>query len=316
MSALPAEVALWAGAAALAIALALAGWLLVVPSGRLPVARRRYGAPEEPGLLTQAAGATTVVIERTLARRGGTQAWATALGLAGITVALPEFVLLVGAAALAALAVGLVVGNLVVGVLLAGFTVAGSVVFVGMRAGARRSAFADQLDDMLQLLAGNLRAGHSILQSFDSLATELEEPGATEITRVVNQTRVGRDLGDALNDAGERMDSDDFRWVAQAIAIHRQVGGNLADVLDQVGETIRERNQIRRQVKALAAEGKLSALVLLGLPFAVMLLLLVINPGYLAPMVSNVLGFLMIGLGAVMLSIGALWMRKVITVTF
>ncbi|MFK5688973.1 type II secretion system F family protein [Ornithinimicrobium sp. LYQ92] len=316
MSALPAGVALWAGAASLATALALAVWLLVVPSGRLPVARRRYGAAEEPGLLTQAAGATTVVIERTLARRGGTQAWATALGLAGIKVALPEFVLLVGAAALAALAVGLVVGNLVVGVLLAGFTVAGSVVFVSMRAGARRSAFADQLDDMLQLLAGNLRAGHSILQSFDSLATELEEPGATEITRVVNQTRVGRDLGDALNDAGERMDSDDFRWVAQAIAIHRQVGGNLADVLDQVGETIRERNQIRRQVKALAAEGKLSALVLLGLPFAVMLLLLVINPGYLAPMVSNVLGFLMIGLGAVMLSIGALWMRKVITVTF
>lgn len=85
------------------------------------------------------------------------------------------------------------------------------------------------------------------------------------MARVVNQVRVGRDLGEALDEAADRMDSDDFRWIAQAIAIHRQVGGNLAEVMDTVGETIRERNQIRRQVAALSAEGKLSAYVLIAL---------------------------------------------------
>ena len=84
---------------------------------------------------------------------------------------------------------------------------------------------------------------------------------------MVNETRVGRDLGEALDEIAERMGSDDFTWVAQAIAIHREVGGNLAEVLDAVGHTIRERNAIRRQVKALSAEGKLSAIVLMALPF-------------------------------------------------
>lgn len=150
----------------------------------------------------------------------------------------------------------------------------------------------------------------------DSLAREVEEPAKSEMSRVVNQVRVGRDLGPALDEAAERMDSDDFRWVAQAIAIHRQVGGNLADVLDTVGETIRERNQTRRQVKALAAEGKLSAYVLMGLPFLVMVALTILNPGYLGRLFDNVLGFMLLGLAAVLLTIGGLWLRKAITIKF
>ena len=98
---------------------------------------------------------------------------------------------------------------------------------------------------------------------------------------MINETRVGRDLGDALDEIAERMASEDFAWVAQAIAIHREVGGNLAEVLDTVGQTIRERNQIRRQVKALSAEGKLSAFVLMALPFGSRLPL-ADQPGYLA----------------------------------
>ena len=112
------------------------------------------------------------------------------------------------------------------------------------------------------------------------------------------------------------MDSDDFRWVAQAIAIHRQVGGNLAEVLDGVSGTIRERGQVRRQVKALAAEGKMSAIILLALPFVVLLALVVLNPTYIGSLTSHILGYILIGVGAVMMTIGALWLRKAIEVKF
>lgn len=227
-----------------------------------------------------------------------------------------EFLLLVGAGIVASFAIGLVVGGAVVGVLLAFMGGAAAFVFVNLRADRRKSDFADQLDDLLQLLASNLRAGHSILQAMDSVARELEEPGSSEVARIINQVRVGRDLGDAVEEAAERMDSDDFRWVAQAIAIHRQVGGNLAEVLDGVGETIRERGQVRRQVKALAAEGKLSAIILLALPFVVLLALAFLNPTYIGALTTSVLGYLLIVVGVVMLSIGALWMRKVIRVEF
>ena len=91
-------------------------------------------------------------------------------------------------------------------------------------------------------MAGSLRAGHSLLRAVDSVASEADAPTSEEFSRIVNETRVGRDLSDALDEVAERMGSDDFTWVAQAIAIHREVGGNLAEVLDAVGHTIRERN--------------------------------------------------------------------------
>jgi len=251
-----------------------------------------------------------------LQRRGQVDRFANRLDRAGIRMDPSEFLLLVGAAVVASFAVGLVLGGPLVSMLLAVMAGAAAFVFVSFRADRRKSDFADQLDDLLQLLASNLRAGHSILQAMDSVARELDEPGASEVTRIINQVRVGRDLGDAVEEAAERMDSDDFRWVAQAIAIHRQVGGNLAEVLDGVGATIRERGQVRRQVKALAAEGKLSAVILLALPFVVLLALAFVNPTYVGALTSTFFGYVLIAVGVVLLGIGALWLRKVIQVEF
>ncbi len=123
-------------------------------------------------------------------------------------------------------------------------------------------------------------------------------------------------MGQALDETAARMDSDDFGWVAQAIAINRQVGGNLAEVLDTVGGTIRERGQIRRQVKALSAEGKLSAIVLMALPFGVTGFLVVTNPGYLAKFTESPIGYGLIALAVVLLLVGGLWLRKVTTLKF
>lgn len=133
---------------------------------------------------------------------------------------------------------------------------------------------------------------------------------------MVNQTRLGRDLGYALDETAARMHSDDFLWVAQAIAIHRTVGGNLAEVLDTVGDTIRERNQIRRQVKALSAEGKLSAYVLMVLPFGVTGFLSFTNPSYLAKFLQSPIGYVLLVVAVLQLIVGALWLRKVVSFKF
>jgi tight adherence protein B len=137
-----------------------------------------------------------------------------------------------------------------------------------------------------------------------------------EFSRVINETRVGRQLGHALEETARRTNSEDFVWVTQAIAINREVGGNLAEVLDGVGYTIRERNQIRRQVKALSAEGRLSAVVLMALPLGVLAFLSITNPAYIARFTESLAGYTMIAAGVFLLIIGGLWLRKVVSLKF
>ncbi|USQ77468.1 type II secretion system F family protein [Ornithinimicrobium cryptoxanthini] len=307
----------WLAAGALVLAVAIAAYVFIVPSHAIPMDRRRYGVQSTPSLITQATDASTGLIDRLVRRRrGGADSASHALDLAGIKRSVPEFILLVGAAALTGAALGLVIGGLIVAIMLACLAVAGALVFVSFRANRRRANFADQLDDLVQLLGSNMRAGHSVLQAMDSVAREMEEPGSSEIARVVNQVRVGRDLGEALDETADRMDSDDFRWISQAIAIHRQVGGNLAEVMDTVGETIRERNQIRRQVSALSAEGKLSAYVLIALPVGVTLMLLILNPEYILGLTQSPIGYALILLAMVLMTVGSVWLSKIVKIKF
>lgn len=303
-------------AVAIGLALALGVWVVVAPGNRVSRERRRFGVAAPENLLTRTTNRATGAIEAVLRRRGGGRSAAGALERAGLSVSAADYVLLSGAGVLVGAIVGYLLGGPLLAVLLALVAVVGSLGFLVVKRSRRESDFADQLDDVVSLLATNLRAGHSLLQSMDGLAREIEEPAKAEITGVVNQVRVGRDLGDALEESAERMNSEDFRWIAQAIAIHRQVGGNLADVLDTVGDTIRERNQIRRQVKALSAEGKLSAYVLMGLPILLAIALSVMNPEYMGRLTESLLGYAMIGACLVLLTVGGLVLRKVVTITF
>ena len=161
---------------------------------------------------------------------------------------------------------------------------------LGFLAGKRRAKFGDQLGDTLQLLSGSLRAGHSILRAIDAAANESQAPTSEEMRRVVSETSLGRDLLVSLNDTAERMQNEDFVWISQAIQINREVGGNLAEVLDQVNETIRERNEIKGHIKALAAEGKFSAYILMAMPIGIVAMLMVVSPGYMDKMFTTVLG--------------------------
>jgi tight adherence protein B len=282
----------------------------------LPLARRRPGLAAPETGLSRATGVTAEAIGSFLAERGWARGVAGALERAGYRLAPGEFLILVGAAAASAALIGGLLAGPVLGILLVVLTPFVARLLLGIREGRRKKAFADQLDDTLQLLAGGLRAGHSLLRAIDAVSREAESPTAEEFARVVNQTRLGRDLNEALDDTATRMGSEDFSWVAQAIGIHREVGGDLATVLDEVGHTIRERNQIRRQVAALSAEGKMSAYVLLALPFVVLGILALTSPSYVGRFFTSPIGYLLMALAAVMLTIGTVWMQKVVSFRF
>ena len=144
-------------------------------------------------------------------------------------------------------------------------------------------------------MSGSLSAGLSLAQSVDTVVREGTEPIAGEFRRVLVETRLGVALEDALEGVAERFESKDFDWVVMAIRIQREVGGNLAELLDTVAATMREREYLRRQVAALAAEGKLSAYVLGGLPPLFMVYLLLTNRDYVMPMFTEPLGWVMLG---------------------
>jgi tight adherence protein B len=303
-------------AAATAALLVLA--LAVLPAGpsRVPLSRLDPSVAPPASTLAGAGATAGAAVERLLVRRGRVAAGAAALERAGISTSLSDFVLLTGMATLGLGALGVLLGGLLPALLLGLVAPIGAKLLIRVRSARRRAAFADQLDDSLQLMASSLRAGHSLLRALDSVSQEAASPTAEEFTRIVNETRVGRDLTDALDEVAARMGSDDFTWVAQAIAIHREVGGNLAEVLDTVGHTIRERNAIRRQVKALSAEGKLSAAVLMALPFGVLGFLSVANPAYLGKFTQSPAGWAMLAAVAVMLTVGGLWLKKTVAIRF
>jgi len=182
--------------------------------------------------------------------------------------------------------------------------------FLALRAARRRARFEEQLPGTLQLLAGALQAGHSLQQAVATAAQEAGDPVAGELQRVLTEARLGRPLEEAFEAMAERMGSIDFEWTVMAINLQRQVGGNLAEVLGTVGQTIRERSALKRQVRALSAEGRLSCAILTVLPVLMFGALLVFNPVFLSPLYTTRTGLLMLAAAAVLMAGGVVWMKK------
>lgn len=305
------------GAVILLAAICLLGVAVLLPSApTVPLDRRRPFEPEPPSSLTRFALSAVRSFERLLAGRNITLFSRPQLENAGLRLSQAEFFLLVGIGAGVGMLVGTVTVNPLVGFLLALLSPLVGKLVLGVLAGKRRAAFDGQLGDTLQLLSGGLRAGHSILRAIDAAAAESQKPTSEEMRRVITETSLGRDLLAALNDTADRMKNEDFVWISQAIQINREVGGNLADVLDQVNETIRERAEIKGHIKALAAEGKFSAYILIAMPFGIVAMLLTVSPTYMNSMFTHPLGWAMIVASFVLMTVGALWMRKIIDLKF
>jgi Flp pilus assembly protein TadB len=311
-----------AGIALCAGAVLVAVLYVVAPAGpHIPASRKRPPGTVPVSSLTRVTNALLGGIGRLLNRRGGESPFASKLELAGVRMVPAAYVLLVLCAAIVlgafgAMLTGLTLLSVPAAIILAALAPIGSNMLLAVRRDRRRGAFAEQLDDTLSLLAGSLRAGHSLLRAVDGVSKEVESPMREELARILNETRIGRDLSEAMNLTAARMRSDDFAWISQAVAINQEAGGNLSDVLDQTGRTIRQRNEIRRQVKALSAEGRMSALVLLLLPVAVLGALLLIRPSYLAPLFTSFFGWAALLLALILMIVGALWMRVAVKVKF
>jgi tight adherence protein B len=178
----------------------------------------------------------------------------------------------------------------------------------------RQKQMAEQLPDVLSILASSLRAGHSFLQALDQVAGEIKDPSAGEFHRVVSEIQLGRSIDDAMVDMADRVGSEDMRWAVLAVNIQRQVGGNLAEVLDIVANTVRERAYVQRQVKVLSAEGRLSIAILTALPFGIFLYLAIVNPDYVAPLFTTMMGRILLLIGGTLMGAGIFVMTRIVRI--
>ena len=274
-----------------------------------------YGAQEPVVQEESQAAQTAVVWTRRVMSDVTAERLADRLDLAGIKASPAEWTLLrfcasAGLAALLTLVTTWWIG-VPLGVLIGWLATA---LVVRMRTSKRRAAFADQLPDVLQLIASSLRSGFSLAQSIDAVVRDDTQPTAGEFSRALAATRIGAELEDALDRVALRMRSADLTWVVMAVRIQRQVGGNLAEVLMNTVTTMRDRSQTRRHVRALSAEGRLSAYVLVGLPIFLAGFLFWFRADYMRPLYTTLVGIVMLAFAAVFVVLGSLWMRKLVRV--
>lgn len=187
---------------------------------------------------------------------------------------------------------------------------------LGLRIRRRRKKFTNQLGDMLTMVANALRAGFSFMQAFELIAREMDAPMGREVQLVVNEVNLGNTLESALDNMQRRVASPDFELVVTAVLIQRQVGGDLASILDTISETIAERVRMRREVMTLTAQGRLSGIVLAILPFAMAGILTFIKPDYLKPLLEDELGRIIIGVAIVSELIGIFFIKKITDIRY
>ncbi|MGH2842477.1 MAG: type II secretion system F family protein [Solirubrobacteraceae bacterium] len=185
---------------------------------------------------------------------------------------------------------------------------------IKMLADRQRRQFSEQLPDNLQVIASAMRAGQPFVGALAAVVDDAPEPSKRELRRAVLDEQLGIPLPEALGQVTERMHSEDFQHVAIVAALQRETGGNTADVIDLVAETVRERIEIRRMVRGLTAQGRLSGGVLAMLPVGLLVFISILNPSYVHPMFHTTTGLIALGVGAVLVVSGALVIRKIIQI--
>jgi len=215
------------------------------------------------------------------------------------------------------IALGLLLGvayNPLTGLVAAVILAVAPVVFVVRRRDGRVKAFDGQLPDALNLLASSMRAGFSFMQGLEAVGNEAHEPMRKELHRVFTEARLGRNVDAALEDCAQRMKSQDLMWVVMALRIQREVGGNLAELLVTVAETMTQRERLRREVRALTAEGRFSAIVLSIMPFFFLAVFQVLQPDYVPKLFHNTLGTIALIGAAVGNIVGWIWLRRIVNI--
>jgi tight adherence protein B len=185
--------------------------------------------------------------------------------------------------------------------------------YVWQRSKKRLAAFDEQLPDLLMAVAASLKAGHSFKQGIQTLVEEAQDPAKKEFQRVLAEASLGRQIDDAMTDMAERLGSKNFSFIVTAVMIQSQVGGSLAGLFDMVADTVRQRQQFARKIKALTAMGRASAYVLIALPIFLAMLLTAINHKYMSPLFFTSTGHKLIIVGLIMMAIGSSIIRKIVS---
>jgi tight adherence protein B len=185
--------------------------------------------------------------------------------------------------------------------------------FVWLKAKRRIRTFEDQLPDLLMTMAASLKAGHSFKSGLQSVVDEGQEPAAKELRRILTDTQLGRPMEEALNETADRIGSKNFSFVITAVNIQRQVGGSLAGLFDMVADTVRDRQQFARKIRSLTAMGRMSAYVLIGLPFFIAGSLTLLNATYMEPLYHSHAGHVLIAMGLTMMAFGSLVLKKIVS---
>ena len=223
-------------------------------------------------------------------------------------------VLLFLGSALLALIVLAVTFKLLSAVIAFVFGIVGGMLYLNMHIQRRQKAFTNQLGDMLTMVANALRAGFSFMQAFELISREMDAPMGREVQLVVNEVNLGNTLESALDNMQRRVASPDFELVVTAVLIQRQVGGDLASILDTISETIAERVRMRREVMTLTAQGRASALVVSCIPIGLAAAVSILNPNYLKPLIETELGRMFIVAAVILQLIGFIVIHRIVDI--
>lgn len=269
-------------------------------------------SPEALSELMEKAGAYA---ERAMGKTSTAVSLRSRLTQAGSNLKAGEFMAIVAvAAAIVALLVGSLSNSVLVGVIFAAITPVAGMMYLKNKARKRLIELEGQLPAVLQLLAGSLDSGSSLLLALELAAEEGDAPLATELSRVIVETRVGRPLLESLEAMADRIGSKDISWTVEAIRIQHQTGGKLADTLRVLAEFMRARLEVRGEVRALSAEARISGKILIAMPIGIGFFLFFFRRGYLDPLLSTTMGQLMMGGAVIGMILGSLWMRKLVQV--
>lgn len=257
-------------------------------------------------------------IDKAIAKRPFAQRWRTQLARADLKLTVAEFAALHVVSVIGFFAGGYFVlfrGDLIMSI------VAGFIgfffprVYVSRQTSQRLVRFENQLPDTLGLWVNALRSGFSVLQAMEAISRDAPEPTATEFKRVVQEVQLGIDVEDALEHLLARVESDDLDLVVTAVNIQREVGGNLAEILETISHTVRERVKIKGEIRVLTSQGRATGYLISGLPIAVALFLSVIQPGFMNPMFeSRTCGWPLLGIGLALIGMGMAAIQKIVNI--
>lgn len=268
------------------------------------------------GKLSELTSKATLFAEDTLQRGKGDGKLRLKLDFAGLKIRDGEFLLLVFAFTLVAAVGGFLFAGPLIAVALGMSVVLLAISILNYLGTRRADKFRTQLPDSLQLISGSLRAGFGLNQAITAVASEQDPPANEEFARAQLEVHLGREVEDALRSMAVRTQSEDLPWVAEAIEIHREIGGDVADLLDQIAATVRERERVRGQIQVLSAEGKVSGLVLVLLPFLIAALTWTVAPDYIGELTGTSTGRIMLAGGLGSMIIGIFWIRRIVRLEF